>query len=109
MTVMNDTSCFCPNCKTDLKKLRYTQVQAHLYIDNFVYPELSEYVKDQKAKRKLNKTLLDALLLYKDSPSFDIDAFKKSLSRIESVLDISSDKAMVSTLKNELVLLKSFL
>jgi len=107
MTAANDTSCLCPNCKTDLKKLRYTEINVHLYVDNFVYPELADYVKEQKSKRKLNKVLLDALLNYKNSASFDVESLKKSLSRIESVLDISVDKAMVSTLKNELALLKS--
>lgn len=41
---------------------RYTEINVHLYIDNIEYPELAEEVKILKAKRKLNKYLIEALI-----------------------------------------------
>ena len=42
-----------------MKDMQYTQV--HVYIDNYVYPEIAEKVRLLKAKRKLN-TLIVKLL-----------------------------------------------
>lgn len=109
MTVANNTSCLCPNCKTDLNKIRFTQFHVHLYVDNFLTPDLTNHLRDLKSKRKLNKYVLDALLNAKDSPSPDFDLIKKSILRIESILEIASDKALVKTLRNELDIIKSSL
>lgn len=107
MTAMNDTSCLCPNCKTDLRKVRYSQVQAHFYIDNILYPGMADYMKELKSTNQLSKTVMAALKLHKEQSVINIDDLRKSLSRIESVLDITSDKALASTLKKELKILKS--
>ena len=107
MTAGNNTSCLCPNCKTDLNKIRFTQFHVHLYVDNFSTPDLTNHLRDLKSKRKLNKYVLDALIKTKDSPAVDIDLIRKSILRIESLLEITSDKALVKTLGNELNLIKS--
>lgn len=105
MTVANDTSCLCPNCKTDLKKVRYTQVQAHFYIDNMVYPGMADYVKYLKSKNQLNKIVLAALDQYKKQSVVDLTSISKAISRIESVLDITSDKSAVLSIKKQLDLI----
>ena len=107
MTVANNTSCLCLNCKTDLNKIRFTQFHVHLYVDNFLNPDLTDHLRHLKAKRKLNKYVLDALVKTKDLPSLDFDLIKKSIMRIESILEITSDKALVKTLRNELEIIKT--
>ena len=109
MPAANNTSCLCPNCKTDLNKIRFTQFHVHLYVDNFLTPDLTDHLRDLKSKRKLNKYVLDALIKTKDLSSVDFDLIKKSIMRIESILEITSDKALVKTLSNELNLIKSSL
>ena len=41
-------------------------------------------------------------------PDIDTDSFVAVISRIESVLEFTSDKALACTLKNELNLLRGF-
>lgn len=107
MTATNDTSCFCPNCKTDLRKIRYSQVQAHFQIDNFLFPGMADYLKELKSKNQLSKTVLAALKLHKEQTAINIDDLKKSILRIESVLEITTDKALAATLKTELNTLRN--
>ena len=107
MTVANDTSCICTNCKTDLKKMRNSQVNVHLYIDNVLYPGLSDYIKYLKSKNKLTKIFLESLNLYLNNSRVDSKSINKSISRIESILDISSDKALCKSLTNELNVIKA--
>ena len=102
---MTDLSCLCPNCKVDLKKMRYTEFHVHLYVDNFEYPDMAEKLRLLKAKRKLNKHVMQSLL----KPDIDTDSFVAVISRIESVLEFTSDKALACTLKKELNLLRGFL
>ena len=102
---MTDLSCLCPNCKVDLQKMRYTQFHVHLYVDNFVYSDMAEKLRLLKSKRKLNNYVMQALL----KPDIDIDSFIAVISRIESVLEFTSDKALACTLKKELILLRGFL
>lgn len=102
---MTDLSCLCPNCKVDLQKMRYTQFHVHLYVDNFEYPDMAEKLRLLKAKKKLNKHVMQSLL----KPDIDTDSFVAVISRIESVLEFTSDKALACTLKKELNLLRGFL
>lgn len=102
---MTDFSCLCPNCKTDLQKMRYTQFHVHLYVDNFEYPDMADQLRLLKSKRKLNKCVMQALL----KPDIDADSFVAVISRIESVLEFTSDKALACTLKKDLNLLRGFL
>lgn len=95
---MTDLSCLCPNCKVDVSKLRYTQFHVHLYVDNFDHPDMAEKLRLLKSKRKLNKHVMQSLL----KPDLDIESLKSSISRIESVLEFTSDKALSRTLHNEL-------
>ena len=48
---MTDLSCLCPNCKVDLKKMRYTQFHVHLYVDNFEHPDMAEKLRLLKSKK----------------------------------------------------------
>ena len=105
MTTLNISPCLCPNCKTDLAKARYTQFHVHLYIDNFEHPNMAEQLRLLKSKRKLNKHIMDSLL----KPDVDLNYLKSFLSRLESVLEISSDQALSRTLKNELNSLRDVL
>lgn len=102
---MTDLPCLCPNCKVDLQKMRYTQFHVHLYVDNFEYPDMAEKLRLLKAKKKLNKHVMQSLL----KPDIDTDSFVAVISRIESVLEFTSDKALACTLKKELNLLRGFL
>lgn len=95
---MTDLSCLCPNCKVDLQKMRYTQFHVHLYVDNFEYPYMAEKLRLLKAKRKLNKHVMQALL----KPDIDINYLVSFVSRLQSVLDVSPDTSLSRTLKNEL-------
>lgn len=95
---MTDLSCLCPNCKVDLQKMRYTQFHVHLYVDNFEYPDMAEKLRLLKAKKKLNKHVMQALL----KPDIDINYLVSFVSRLQSVLDVSPDTSLSRTLKNEL-------
>ena len=95
---MTDLSCLCPNCKVDLKKMRYTQFHVHLYVDNFEHPDMAEKLRLLKAKKKLNKHVMQALL----KPDIDINYLVSFVSRLQSVLDVSPDTSLSRTLKNEL-------
>ena len=95
---MTDLSCLCPNCKVDLQKMRYTQFHVHLYVDNFEYPYMAEKLRLLKAKKKLNKHVMQALL----KPDIDINYLVSFVSRLQSVLDVSPDTSLSRTLKNEL-------
>ena len=105
MTVANNTDCFCPNCKVDLKKARFTQFQVHLYVDNFEHPDMTEKLRLLKSKRKLNKHVMESLL----KPDIDLDYLKSFVVRLEAVLDFTSDQALSRTLKNEINLLRDVL
>lgn len=109
MTTFNPTNnqSLCPNCKSDLTKLRFTQVQVHLHIDNILFPGVADYVKQLKAKNQLNRVICSALIQFKDSPTFDFLSVLKSLDRIETVMSISSDSAAFLSVSKELELLKS--
>lgn len=109
MAVTDNTSCLCPNCKTDLRKLRYSQVQAHFQVDNFLFPGMADYLKELKSKNQLSKTVLSALKLYKEQSVINIEDLRKSLLRIESVIEITTDKALARTLKIELEHIKNSL
>lgn len=95
---MTDLSCLCPNCKVDLQKMRYTQFHVHLYVDNFEYPDMAEKLRLLKAKKKLNKHVMQALL----KPDIDINYLVSFVSRLQSVLDVSPDTSLSRTLKNKL-------
>ena len=105
MTTANNTSCLCPNCKTDLNKMRYTQFHVHLYVDNFEHPNMAEKLRLLKSKRKLNKHVMESLL----KPDIDLDYLKGFVTRLETVLDITADKALSRTLQNEINSLKQVL
>ena len=94
---MSDISCFCPNCKIDLQKMRYTQFHVHLYVDNFEYPDMADQLRLLKSKRKLNKYVMQALL----KPDIDIDYLVSFVSRLKSVLRYPLI-LLSRTLKNEL-------
>lgn len=95
---MNDLSCLCPNCKTDLQKMRYTQFHVHLYVDNFEYPNMAEQLRLLKSKKKLNKYVMQALL----KPDIDLNYLVAFVTRLQGVLDVSPDTSLSRTLKNEL-------
>ena len=101
---MTDLSCLCPNCKVDLQKMRYTQFHVHLYVDNFEHPDMTEKLRLLKAKKKLNKHVMQSLL----KPDIDTDSFVAVISRIESVLEFTSDKALACTLKKRVKFVAGF-
>lgn len=102
---MSDLSCLCPNCKTDLQKMRYTQFHVHLYVDNFEYPDMAEKLRLLKAKKKLNKHVMQSLL----KPDIDLDYLKAFASRLESVLEVTADSSLSRTLKAEINSLRQVL
>lgn len=105
MTNQNVTNlnCLCPTCNSPLsKKSRYTEMNVHLYIDNHLYPDLSDWAKILKSRRKLNKIIIESLVSYKQNSFVDLDLIKKSLLRIESVISISQDKAAYLSISKEI-------
>lgn len=102
---MGDLSCLCPNCKVDITKARYTQFHVHLYVDNFEHPNMAEKLRLLKSKRKLNKHVMQSLL----KPDVDLNYLNAFISRVESLLDITTDKALSRTLKNEVNSLREIL
>ena len=104
---INDSVCICPTCNSKLdRKSRFSEVKAHLYIDNFSNPDLKNYIDDLKSSRKLNRTIMLSLDSYRKSASVDVLAIKKSILRLETLISIVSDQATLITLKKELSVLR---
>lgn len=61
-----------------MKKSVYVEVNVHLYINVLEDPELAEDIKILKAKRKLNKIMLEAIKeRLKKEKEYDLFKWKK--------------------------------
>ena len=62
-----------------MKKNIYVEVNVHLYINVLKYPELAEDIKILKAKRKLNKIMIEAIKeRLEREKEYDLFKWKKS-------------------------------